>query len=115
VRHLSYLGLLVACLVATLPLELFLKVRVYRRWRRLVLAVLPVTVLFVAWDVVAIQAGWWSFDRRDVTGLRFGLPVEEVAFFIVVPICAILTLEAARRVRPFWLVGDEPEREPDQP
>jgi hypothetical protein len=34
-----------------------------------------------------------------VTGweLPFDLPVEEVAFFLVVPICAILAYEAVRR------------------
>jgi hypothetical protein len=35
------------------------------------------------------------------------LPVEEVLFFLVVPTCAIATLEAVRVVR-HWPVGDEP-------
>ena len=34
-EHLTYLGLLVGCLVVTAPLELVLRVRVYARWRRL--------------------------------------------------------------------------------
>ncbi len=36
-----------------------------------------------------------------------GLPVEEVLFFLVVPVAAVLTLEAVRTVRG-WPVGDEP-------
>ena len=39
--HLTYLGLLAGCLVVTAPLELVLRVRVYARWRRVLLAVLP--------------------------------------------------------------------------
>jgi hypothetical protein len=34
------------------------------------------------------------------------LPLEEGLFFLVVPVCAILTLEAVRAVRG-WQVGDE--------
>ncbi len=108
-RHLTYLGLLVACLVGTLPLELFLHARVYRRWRRTVLAVVPAAAIFTAWDIVAIHAGWWSFDRRYLVDIWLPghLPLEELLFFLVVPVCAILTFEAVRRLRPEWLAGDE--------
>jgi hypothetical protein len=42
--------------------------------------------------------------------LLFGLlPIEELLFFVVVPIAAVMTLEAVRVVRrpEGWLVGDE--------
>ena len=45
--HLTYLALLVGCLVVTAPLELVLRVRVYARWRRLALAVLAVLAVLV--------------------------------------------------------------------
>lgn len=59
---------------------------------------LPV-VLFVVWDVVAIARGHWTFTERYVTGweLPGSLPVEELAFFLVIPVCALLTFEASRR------------------
>jgi lycopene cyclase domain-containing protein len=109
VRHLSYLGMLAFCLVGTAPLELWLHVGVYRRWRRLVLTVLPLLVVFVAWDAYAVHRGQWSFDRAQTLGVRLpgGLPLEEVLFFVVVPVAAVLTLEAVRAVRG-WPVGDEP-------
>lgn len=108
-RHLSYLGMLAFCLLGTAPLELFLHVGVYRRWRRLALTVLPVLVVFVVWDLYAISRGQWTFDPRQTLGLDLpgGLPVEEVGFFLVVPVAAVLTLEAVRAVRG-WAVGDEP-------
>jgi lycopene cyclase domain-containing protein len=109
-RHLGYVAMLGFCLLGTAPLELFLHVGVYRQWRRLLLTVVPVAVVFVAWDLYAISRGQWGFDRRQLLGLVLpgGLPVEELAFFVVVPIAAVLTLEAVRRVRG-WPVGDERE------
>jgi lycopene cyclase domain-containing protein len=100
VGHLTYLALLVGCLVVTAPLELVLRVRVYARWRRLLLAVLPEFVVFVAWTLYAIARGHWDYDPAQTLGVRLpgGLPVEEVGFFLVVPVCAVLALEAVRKV-----------------
>jgi len=121
VRQLTYLGLLAGCLLGTLPLELLLGVRVYARWRRLVAALVPGLVLGIAWDQYAVRAGHWHFDRRYLVGVDLaGLPLEEVLFFVVIPICAVLTLEAVARRRPGWPIGDEPAEpvnpaEPDRP
>lgn len=101
-----YLGVLVACVVATLPLEVFLHTRVYARPHRLLLTLVPVFAVFVTWDALAVHARQWSY--RHLLGVVVGnLPIEELAFFVVIPICAILTLEAVRARRPAWTVGDE--------
>ena len=113
-RHLTYLALLAGCLVATLPLEFLLGARVYRRWRRAALTIAPVAVVFVVWDLLAIHAGWWSYDRAYLVGLNVvaDLPLEELLFFLVVPICALLTFEAVRRLRPGWAVAPARRRRP---
>jgi lycopene cyclase domain-containing protein len=99
VDRFQYLLLMGACLVVTLPLELVYSAGVWRRPIRLagVLA-LPAGV-FAAWDVLALRAGVWDLNPRYVTGWRLplALPVEEAAFFLVIPICAILAYEAVRR------------------
>lgn len=107
-RRLSYLGMLLFCLLGTLPLELYLKVGVYRRWRRFGLTLLGVAPPFLLWDLYAVHRGHWTFDPAQVLHPRLpgGLPLEEVAFFLVVPLAAVMTLEAVRRVRG-WQVGDE--------
>ena len=99
-RHLLYLGVLAGCLLATAPLEALLGARVWRRPLRLLLTVLPVAVVFTAWDVYAIARHHWSYDRARTTGVLLPgrLPVEELLFFLVVPICSVLTLEAVRAV-----------------
>jgi lycopene cyclase domain-containing protein len=108
VRHLAYVSVLAGCLLAAVWLEPIFKVNVFRRWRRLLLTLLPVVIVFCLWDLAAIAAGHWSFDPAQMTGvvLPGGLPLDEVLFFVTVPICAILGFEATRAVlrRP---AGDE--------
>jgi lycopene cyclase domain-containing protein len=102
-----YLLVLAACLLGTLPLEIFLRTRVYRRPRRWFLSLAPVVAVFSAWDVYAISRRQWAYDKHQVSGIRIGnLPVEELLFFVVIPTCAILTFEAVRAVRG-WSTEDE--------
>jgi lycopene cyclase domain-containing protein len=55
----------------------------------------PAAALFAAWDLVASARGHWSFSDRYTIGVRLlGLPVEEWLFFVVIPLCALLTYEA---------------------
>lgn len=107
--HLLYLALLAGCLLGTAPLEFVLRTRVYARWRRLLLTVVPVLIAFGGWDIYAIHRGLWTYDRHWLTGviLPGHLPLEELLFFVVIPICSVLTLEAVRRRRPEWVIGDE--------
>ncbi|WP_327114829.1 lycopene cyclase domain-containing protein [Nocardia sp. NBC_01730] len=90
-----YLFVLLACLVITAPLEFFGR-GVYRRPRLLVAAVVPPALVFVTWDLLAIAGGVWSFNSRYLVGviLPGALPLEEVLFFLVVPICGLLTFVA---------------------
>lgn len=106
--HLAYLGVLAFCLAGTAWLEIVLHTGVYRRWRRLLLTLLPVVVVFVVWDVYAIARRQWTFDPHRTTGVLLPgrLPLEELLFFLVIPICSVLAYEAVRRVRN-WPREDE--------
>ena len=105
----AYVGVLAFVVIGTGWLEVVLRTRVYVRRRRLLAALVPVVVLFCAWDLYAIAAGHWTFDPERTTGVLLpgGLPLDEVLFFVVVPVAAVLTLEAVRSVKR-WEVGDEP-------
>lgn len=95
----QYVAVMGACLLLTIPLELVLGARVWRQPRRLLVALSPCLV-FLVWDLWATARGTWGFADRYTLGVRFpgGMVVEEVLFFTVVPICALLTLEAVRNV-----------------
>lgn len=96
----QYLLLMGACLLLTLPLELVLGARVWRRPRRLVLALVPIVVVYSIWDVVAIARGTWDYSERFTSGvlLPFDMPLEELVFFVVIPICGLLTFEGVGAV-----------------
>jgi lycopene cyclase domain-containing protein len=99
----QYVVLMAACLLITVPLEVFLGARVWRRPGRLLRVLLPVVAVFFVWDVAAIARHEWHFDPRYLVGwtLVGQVPVEELLFFVTIPICGLLTLGAVRH-----LLGD---------
>jgi lycopene cyclase domain-containing protein len=98
-RHLTYLLVLAGCLAGAIWLEPVFRVGALRQVRRLVLTIVPVAAVFVGWDLLAIAAGHWTFDRSQLIGVTLpgGLPIEELLFFLVVPLCAVLGFEAVRQ------------------
>lgn len=100
VDHYKYLVLMGACVLITLPLEFVFGARVYRRPQHLVRAILPVVLIFSVWDIAGILREHWSYNPAYVTGLQLilGMPIEELTFFIVVPLCALLTYKAVGQV-----------------
>ncbi|WP_228000031.1 lycopene cyclase domain-containing protein [Mycolicibacterium sp. P1-5] len=95
----QYLIVLGACLLITLPLEIFGS-GVYRQPVRLLRSVAPVAVVFVIWDAVAIAGQVWSYNPRYISGVEvgFSIPLEELLFFVVIPICGLLTYSAVTAI-----------------
>lgn len=106
--HFAYIGVLIFCLIGTAWLEVAMRTNVYRRWSRLMLSVVPVAILFTIWDKYAIAQKHWTFDAKYISTVTIcgTIPLDEVLFFIVIPICAILTLEGVRSAHGD-AVGDE--------
>ena len=97
----QYLLVLGSCVAVTLPLEIIGGARVYRRPRALLATLPPVVAVFAGWDLIAAHRGDWWFSARYILGPRLaGLPVEEWLFFLVVPVCALLTYEVLGRGAP---------------
>lgn len=95
--HWQYLLLMAGCLLITAPLEVVLRARVYARPKRLILALAPVVVLYSVWDVVGIARDHWWYSARFTTGWYVPgtpMPVEELVFFVVIPVCGLLTFGA---------------------
>ena len=98
--HWSYVAMLAFCLAGTLPLVPYFRLRVLRQPRRLALTVLLAGSPFVLWDLWATRAGHWRFDEEQTLPWRIArLPLEEIGFFIVIPLVSVLTYEAVLAVR----------------
>ena len=103
-RSFGYMAMLIFTICGSFWLEIVLKVGVLRRWKRALASILPVSTLFIAWDAYAIKRGHWFFDPQQILGIYgpFHIPLEEYLFFIVVPLAALMTIEAVLTVKPHW-------------
>lgn len=98
--HWSYVAMLAFCLAGTLPLIAVFRLSVLRQPRRLVLSILLAGTPFLLWDLYATAAGHWWFDEDQTLPWRVAdLPLEEIAFFIVIPLVSVLTFESVKVVR----------------
>lgn len=100
----SYVAMLAFTVAGSFWLELILKVGVLRRYKSAAMAILPIALLFIGWDAYAIKQGHWFFDRKQILGIYgpFNIPLEEYLFFIIVPLAALMTIEAVTKVKPQW-------------
>lgn len=65
----------------------------YDRMLAALRAVLLVAIPFVVWDAAVAGRHWW-FDPRYVLGVELlGLPVEELLFFVAVPLACLFAWE----------------------
>ena len=98
--HWSYVAMLVFCLAGTLPLAAYYHLSVLRQPRRLLLTVVAAGLPFLLWDLYATRERHWRFDPAQTLPWRVaGLPLEEIAFFVVIPLASVLTYEAVGVVR----------------
>ena len=90
----QYLLILAGCVLITVPLEFFGD-GVYRQPVRLLRALTPVLVVFLVWDAVAIALDIWRYNPRYVSGINVPfMPLEELLFVLVIPLCGLLTYSA---------------------
>jgi lycopene cyclase domain-containing protein len=95
--------LLVNLLVVAGPLALSFDRRVhfYTRWPAVFVAIAAVGAAYVAWDALFAARGHWAFNPAHVGRIRlFGLPLEEVLFFVTVPYACLFTYEVVRAYAP---------------
>ncbi len=102
----GYLAMIAFTVFGSIWLEFVLKVKVLRRYKQAIKAILPISLIFIVWDAYAIASGHWWFDKEQILGIfgPFGIPLEEYLFFTVVPLAAILTIEAVRTVKKHWQI-----------
>lgn len=90
-----YLLLDIGLLLFPLVFSFHPKIRFYKKWKYLFPAILIMSVIFLGWDYLFTEWGIWSFNDEYITGVKFfGLPLEELLFFICLPYSCLFIYEA---------------------
>ena len=99
-QELNYLGVLAFVGACAIFITLTFRIKVKKFWKIFLATDLVILAIYLAWDYRAIHQGSWRFDTKQILDVYlFGkIPVEEVLFFIIVPLTTILTYLALTKI-----------------
>ncbi len=73
------------------------RVQFYKSWRFIWPGMAITGVLFLSWDILFTIKHVWSFNPNYITGVKvFGLPIEEIFFFLTVPFACLFIYECLK-------------------
>lgn len=89
-----YSGVLLFAVLYPLAQSFERRIRYASQWYALLPALFISAAIFLSWDYWFTQIGVWEFNPRYVLGtFIYGLPVEEILFFFVVPFACVFIYE----------------------
>lgn len=91
--------LIINILIIFFPLVLSFdkKITYYKKIPKLIFSILIVSTAYIIWDSIATQRGDWAFSSEHIIGIYFfGLPIEEILFFITVPYSCVFIYETVK-------------------
>ncbi|WP_442795174.1 lycopene cyclase domain-containing protein [Pelobium manganitolerans] len=90
----SYLLINLCTVFFPLILSFDKKVHFYKKWRFIAPGLVITGLLYLIWDCIFTFKNVWSFNSDYIIGWRFfGLPLEEILFFVTVPFACIFIYE----------------------
>ena len=64
----------------------------YQSFKAFFAASVITSIFFIAWDILFTRLKVWGFNPKYISGIYFfGLPIEEVLFFICIPFACVFT------------------------
>ncbi|MGQ9799134.1 MAG: lycopene cyclase domain-containing protein [Ignavibacterium sp.] len=98
--------LIINILIIFFPLVLSFdkNITYYKKIPQLFFSILIVSTAYIIWDSIATKRGDWAFSPEHLIGIYFfGLPIEEILFFITVPYSCVFIYETVK----FYVKGKE--------
>lgn len=94
-QHFTYIAILFFSALIPAIFTFENNFKFYKRAPKLLGAISIGAVFFIIWDIIFTDAGVWGFNHSYLLGIDiFGLPIEEILFFFVIPYACIFLYEA---------------------
>ena len=92
-ENLHYAFVLIFISICAIGVNFGFKLQFSKKLRLFLLTDSLILVIYLIWDFWAVSKGSWFFDSNQILGIMLlgKLPIEEVLFFIIVPLMSILT------------------------
>ena len=105
--HYSYVLIFVA--ICAVGVNFAFKLQFSKKLKLFLFTDALILVIYLIWDFWAVSKGSWFFDPNQILGIMlFGkLPIEEVLFFIIVPMMSILVYLALTKLTGWGKVKDK--------
>jgi len=99
--NLTYLVIDLGAFIVPFLFSFHPKLKFYKEWRFYWPANAIVSILFLVWDAIYTKKGVWGFNDHYILGVKlWGLPLEEILFFVCIPYASIYTYHCIKLFRP---------------
>ena len=99
-ENLHYAYVLIFIAICAVGVNFGFKLQFARKLKLFLLTDSLILVIYLIWDFWAVSKGSWFFDSNQILGIMLlgKLPIEEVLFFIIVPLMTVLTYLALTKL-----------------
>ncbi len=85
-----YLTLLLVSFIVPFVMSFEKNLQFYKQWKHLFPSILIVAFVYIVFDIYYTKIGIWGFNSSYHLPIKiFGLPLEEILFFILIPYACI--------------------------
>lgn len=97
IKNFTYLLILAATIAVPLALSFESKIQYFKKLKYLLPAIVLTGAVFIMWDISFTKARIWGFNPDYLIGINLlHLPVEEWAFFVVIPYSSVFIYEVLK-------------------
>ncbi len=107
--HFHYLFVLAFIGICAIGVNVGFKLGITKKLKQFLLMDAVIIVVYLAWDIWAIFKKSWYFDGNQIIGINFfsRLPIEEILFFVIVPLMGVLTYLALLKLTGWEVPGKD--------